>query len=129
MQHANDQDPVKDESRAHSVAGAWRPILTDIVKALADGDCSLSRGVPGVASVVRATAEQIRDYLDDYGETLVDLPEETWRSSTSQWMGAHWDVLVDLWTLESGESDLVLSLRVFEVEGGYQFEIHSVYVP
>jgi hypothetical protein len=38
-------------------------------------------------------------------------------------------VLVDLWTLESGESDMVLSARVFEVTNGFQIEIDSVHVP
>lgn len=44
-------------------------------------------------------------------------------------MISHWDVLVDLWTVESGASDLVLFARVFEVENGFRFEIASVHVP
>jgi len=44
-------------------------------------------------------------------------------------MGTHWEVLVDLWTVESGKSDLVLDARVFEQETGFRIEIHSVYVP
>lgn len=34
-----------------------------------------------------------------------------------------------LWTVQSGRSDLVLCLRVFEAEGGYRFEVESLYVP
>jgi len=62
-------------------------------------------------------------------ETLAELPDETWATSVSQWMGTHWEVLVDLWTVESGKSDLVLDARVFEQETGFRIEIHSVYVP
>ena len=45
-------------------------------------------------------------------------------------MGTHWDVLVDLWTVEAGESNLVLCVRVFESEdGGCLTEVDSVRVP
>ena len=120
---------MKDKTGAHLIAEAWRPLLREIVKALAEGDYDLSRGIPSVAPVSKATADQIRAYIVDFGEALADLPDETWDSSVSQWMGMHWDVLVDLWTVESGKSDLVLSLRVFESDGGVRFEIDSVHVP
>ncbi|AKU94643.1 hypothetical protein AKJ09_01307 [Labilithrix luteola] len=44
-------------------------------------------------------------------------------------MGTYWQVLIDLWTIESGASDLVLDAWVFETEDGFRFEINSVYVP
>ena len=44
-------------------------------------------------------------------------------------MESHWGVLVDLWTKESGKSDLVLGLRVFEEGGAIRFEVDSVHVP
>lgn len=50
-------------------------------------------------------------------------------SSVSQWMGTHWEVLVDLWTIESGRSDLVLTVFVLETTDGFRFEIDSVHVP
>ena len=123
------QDPVKDKNGAHPVADTWRPQVREIVKALAEGDYTLSRGIPSVALVPKATAEQIRTYIAHFGEALADLPEEAWGSSVSQWMGTHWDVLVDLWTVESGRSDLVLSMRVFEADNGFRFEIDSLHVP
>ena len=60
---------------------------------------------------------------------LPDNPDETWTTSVAQWTGSHWDVLVDLWTVESGRSDMVLHTCVAESAGGYQFKIHLVYVP
>jgi hypothetical protein len=123
------QQPAKDRDGARPIAGAWQPILQEIVKALAEGDYHLSRGIPFVVPVSKSTADQIRSYITDFGETLVNLPDETWDSSVSQWMGTHWDVLVDIWTIESGKSDLTLSLRVFETDNGFRFEIESLHVP
>jgi hypothetical protein len=128
MQHLNNE-PVKDEHNAHPVATAWRPKLREIANTIAEGDYNFSHGIAAVAPVSDATAARIRAYIADYGETLTTLPEDTWLSSVSQWMGTHWDVLVDLWTVESGASDLVLSVRVFESSDGFQFEIDSVHVP
>lgn len=120
---------MNDKGGAHPIADAWRPVLREIVKALAEGDYGLSNGIPFVAPPSKATADQIRAYIADFGETLADLSDETWDSSVSQWMGTHWDVLVDLWTVESGRSDLVLSLRVFEADKEFRFEIDSLHVP
>jgi hypothetical protein len=120
---------IKDEDAQHVVASAWRPTLFQIALAFVEGDYSLRRGVPSVAPVGASTARQIASYISDYGETLVELPEEAWTTSVSQWMGIHWDVLVDLWTAESGRSDMVLSVRVFETGDGFHIEVDSVHVP
>ena len=85
--------------------------------------------MPSVAPVSRDTAEQIERYIQDYGETLVELPEETWDSSVCMWMGKRWEVMIDLWTAGEGRSDLVLTVRVSETKAGFIFEIYMVYVP
>ena len=120
---------VKDENAEHPVASAWRPTLCEIVKAFVRGDYALKQRVPSVAPVSAETARQIERYVADYGETLCELPEETWSTSVAQWTGSHWDVLVDLWTVESGRSDMVLDARVSETPDGFSIEIHLVYVP
>jgi len=120
---------VKDGGAHHLVASVWRPALTEIVEAFATQDYGLSHVPASVASINPAVAEQVRKYVADYGETLVELPLDTWATSVSQWMGTHWDVLVDLWTVESGDSDLVLVARVFEARGEFRIEIDSVHVP
>jgi len=127
---SHDTQPAdKDEGAAHPVASCWRATIRELVSALSRGDLSLA-GLPSVVTADRATRDQIKRYLADYGETLVALPDETWTTSVAQWMQTHWDVLVDLWTRESGRSDLVLSLRVFEEETGqYRLEVDSVHVP
>ncbi len=119
---------VKDESRAHPVASAWRPTLREIVAALAHGD-ALRLKVAAVAPLSPENVEEIAASISAYGETLAELPEDAWKTSVAQWMGTHWEVLVDLWTVESGASDLVLNARVYEADGGFLFEIDSVHVP
>jgi hypothetical protein len=121
---------LKDDDAAHPVASVWRSTFHEIVKAFAGGDFGLTGGVASVAPVSPSLADRIRATVSDYGETLSDLPDESWKSSVAQWMGTHWDVLVDLWTEQSGQSDLVLHAHVFEVEGGhYRVEVDSVHVP
>ena len=120
---------MKDKDAAHPIASAWRPTFREIVKALARGDYALCNGIRFVAPVDERTASQMRAYIADYGETLADLPDETWQSSVAQWQRSCWEVLVDLWTVESSRSDLVLAARVFETDDGFKIEIDSVHVP
>jgi hypothetical protein len=120
---------VKDRGGQHPVASAWRETFHEIVSGFATGDFELKRRVLHVEPISQQVADQIRSYLQSYGETLVELPEETWRSSASQWMDGYWDVLVDLWTLESGASDLALSARVREHGEGFLIEIQGLHVP
>lgn len=123
------QDPVKDQDKAHPIATAWRPAFREIVGAFVRRDYSLRRPVQSVEPVPVGTADQVKNYVASHGETLCELPDETWRTSVSQWMEGYWDVLVDLWTVESGRSDLVLFARVREVGDGFRIEIESVHVP
>jgi len=127
--HDESQPPIKDEDASHPIASAWQPVLEDVIKAFARGDFSAARGSGAVAPISAATAARIANNLAKYGETLTELPAEAWETSVSQWMATHWEVLIDLWTVESGASDLVLSARVFEVNGGFRFEVDSVHVP
>ncbi|HJQ24166.1 MAG TPA: hypothetical protein VKA60_09650 [Blastocatellia bacterium] len=120
---------VKDEENERPIPSAWRPIFREVVKAFAHHDYHVSAGVPGVAPISDETASQVAEYIQDYGATLIELPEETWDSSVCMWMGNTWDALIDLWTLEEGRSDLVLRAHVLESSGGLVFHIDMVYVP
>lgn len=120
--------PLEDPEGEHPIPSAWRPTFRAIVAAFAAGDLALAGGVEGVEAPTPDAVSQIRDYLADYGEALVELPEESWASSVSSWQGGHWDCLVDLWT-EEGESDLVLGARVWAAGEGYRFRVEMVYVP
>jgi hypothetical protein len=121
--------PLKDEEEQHPVPTAWRPAFREIVNAFIEHDYRLTNGVEGVLPVSVKTAKQIKEYVDDYGETLVALPEKTWTSSICMWMGKRWEVLIDLWTKREGQSDLVLSALVSEAKDGFKIKIEMVYVP
>jgi hypothetical protein len=103
--------------------------LGDVVRCFAAGDYGLSAGVAGVEPVSTDDAQHIRESIEGYGATLIELPDDAWRTSVAQWYGSHWDILVDLWTAEEGCSDLVLQGRVCESNGDISFRIHLVYVP
>lgn len=122
------QRPTKDDAQ-QPIPEAWRDPLREVVKALAAGDYRLAQGVAGVDPVSASTAKQMREYILDYGETLVLLPEETWTTSVAHWYAPHWAFLVDLWTAESGPSDMVLSGKVVESGDAYRFTLDLVYVP
>ena len=47
----------------------------------------------------------------------------------AQWMGSHWDVLIDLWSAEEGRTDLVLDARVQLVGEDPLVTVHAIYVP
>jgi hypothetical protein len=120
--------PVKDENDAYPIAFAWKPALREIVKAFIREDYALTKPIESVAPIPANDADQIRKNIADYGETLTELPDEAWTTSVSRWKGGHFELLVDLWTVESGRSDLVLSARVLGREGGFWIQIGSVYV-
>ena len=131
MREAGSQGPLalKDPHAAHPIAAAWRPMLREVVLRLAAGDYLLSDGVEGVAPVSPSTAEQIRAVVVEYGATLVELPDSTWETSAAQWMGTHWQIIVDLWTAEEGRSDLILEGEVVETSAGPHLTLRAVYVP
>lgn len=123
-----DIDPHEEGQKP--VPEAWRPILKAVADALAAGDFALACGIEGVESPDAATVEHMRDHVADYGEQLVELPDETWQSSVVQDEGEGlWSVLVDLWTAAEGRSDLVLSGHMEVRCGTPRFTIHMVYVP
>ncbi len=120
---------MKDRSREHPIAASWRPSFREVISRFAAGDYSLSSGITGVDPISPETAEHIRSNVLAYGATLTALPEAVWATSRAQWYDSFWDVLIDLWTLEEGQSDLVLQARVLETEAGVRFTIYMVYVP
>ena len=119
---------VKDEIQ-RPIPSAWRQAFREVVSSFVVHDYLISRNILGLIPVSQDTAEQIETYIQDYGEKLVELPEQTWDSSVCMWMESYWDVLVDLWTENEGLSDLVLKARVFESQEGHEYQIEMVYVP
>jgi len=123
------REPVKDEEAEHPVADAWRPLFREINRAFMRGDFALAHAPANVTLEYPEDVGPIRNALTAWGEALVELPDETWTTSVALWMGDHWEVVVDLWTAESGRIDLIIDARVYETERGYRIEVGSVHVP
>ena len=111
------------------VPTVWRKPLAEVVEAFRRGDFNLRSGIAGVKPILQKDADSIIGNLKAYGAKLSELPEETWNTSVSRWTGVNWDVLVDLFTIDDGLSDLVMFATVSESGGDYYIEIESVHVP
>ena len=107
----------------------WRATLSGLVASIVAGDYKSGKVPSGVVPLEDSTIKQISDYINEYGCTIINLPEESWETSVYLWQGSYWGLLVDLYTKEEGRSDLVLSLKVTEASGSYSFEVYLIYVP
>ncbi len=120
---------LKDENDERPIPTAWRKTLADIVEAFKNGDFKLGCGVAGVQPISAKDATRIAGNIAAYGDQLTSLPEETWRTSVHRWVRGYWELLIDLFTVDEGESDLVMFVRVYEDGPSYRFEVQSVHVP
>jgi len=119
---------VKD-GRQHPIPSAWRRTFEQVVNALADGDFALTSCGANVSLSIPEASSQMQKYIQEYGATLIALPQDSWLSSVCIWYGNHWDALIDLWTKEEGRSDLVLKARITEAASGINVQVDMVYVP
>jgi hypothetical protein len=110
---------LKDEEQQQLVPAAWRETLAAIVESLAKGNYHLV-DLATVKPLDDVEANEIVESIKSYGATLSRLDEESWATSVCQWQIGYWEVLVDLFTVEEGASDLVLDVRVYENEPGYR---------
>jgi hypothetical protein len=81
----------------------------------------------------RLTAEQLRQAVEEYGRELQMPPEVVFDNlDVYEIEGAisrAWWVLVDLWTVEEGRSDLTLEIRLTETGGElYYIDINNLHV-
>jgi hypothetical protein len=121
-----------------AIPASLRPALAQVVDRLVAGDFEGLRrdGIdpypdsdPGV---------WIREYgrtpgSDDPARaTLISLPEEAWQYAEVVLEDAgpprKWRVVVDLWTLEEGRSDLSMEADVIDTPAGIQVRVHDIHV-
>lgn len=119
----------KNEESELPIPHLWRPIFNAIVNAFVKQDFNLCTGIKNVNPISQSKARQIKEYIEDYGEELVELPEETWETSVYICYGNYWNVLIDLYTEGEGLSDLVLNAEVKENNNDYLFDIKLVFIP
>lgn len=120
---------VKDSQNQQPIPTVWRATFSDIANSFVAGDYSLKSGISNVEPVQHDIAQQIQNYISEYGEVLISLQPDTWESSVCMWYKDHWEVLIDLCTVAEGLSDLVLKAKVSEVSSGFKYQVEMVYVP
>jgi len=81
----------------------------------------------------RLTAEQLGQAVDEYGRELQMPPQVVFHNfGVNETEGAiprAWWVLVDLWTVDEGRSDLTLEIRITHTGGElYDIEIDNLHV-
>jgi len=102
--------------------------VADIVAALVRGDYE---SLDTDDRSGRVGADGLRRSVTEYGRTLVELPNVAFdlaeSGEVSMRSGAWW-VVVPLWTVEEGRSDLSLELSAIPIDGGHRFEIDDLHV-
>jgi len=109
-----------------SVPARFRDIIRATVRDLAAGNFeALERdGRSG-----DLTAEDLREQVEEYPGTLVELPEEAFEEPEATPVAeSTWAIDVDLWTKEHGHSDLTLSAWLSDADGEVAIEIVNVHV-
>lgn len=79
----------------------------------------------------RLTADELRTAIEQYGQTLVALPDEAPRAISVYPHSTQPSVLaldIPLWTLEEGQSDLTLSLTAEMTERLIKVRIDDLHV-
>lgn len=104
-------------------------MLVAVTQAFVDKDYAISKNISGVKPLTDEIALHIADNVSAYGEVLAPLSDSTWERSCTQWMGDHWELIVDLCTESEGVSDLALHGRMYEADGNYSLEVSTVHVP
>lgn len=69
----------------------------------------------------RLTVEELSQALEDYGRSLVEIPDQGWEAADVYEIEDRldtWGIDLPLWTLEEGRSDLTLSLTVSRLDSG-----------
>lgn len=115
----------------YSVPAEWEPVLGSIVNAFSIGDYGLQGAHPSVRRPTPAQAENYREWITaSEGLGSLMTPDGWLESGHVGWNGSHYEVVVDLWSQETGgTSDYILELEVYEQDDDYEFVIYSIYVP
>lgn len=87
------------------IPNEWRKTIQQIVEEIKNKNYTNLSNLPDVF-VSEKDFEDMRSYLDEYGEELTSLPEETWNSSVYLWLESHWELMIDLWTVSEGSAFL-----------------------
>jgi hypothetical protein len=109
----------------------WRPALAWVVDRLVAGDYGGLARDGFVPHVSGSDDTGIGYWIEQYPATLMSLPEEAWAGAERgrcvddpDW----WWVVVELWTVEEGRSDLSMEATVRERDAELQIALQNVHV-
>ena len=107
-----------------------RDTVHQVVGMLVAGDYA---GLEAVSRGRRLTAEQLRQAVEEYGRELRMQPESVFDNldviEIKDATRRAWSLLVDLWTVEEGRSDLTLDVVLTETGGElYDIQIWDLHV-
>ena len=104
------------------------PALRDLVQRLVHREFS---ALEADGRIGRLTVEELARAVDDYGRSLVAIPESGWDLADACEIAGQtnaWSIDLPLWTEEEGRSDLTLSLSVARDNGSVRVEIDDLHV-
>jgi hypothetical protein len=108
--------PVRVAPRGDNpVPGRWRPALREVVHRLAGGDFDGLARDEILAPVGHPSHVMIRSTLNDYGDRLVDLPDDPWGWSDftpSDHGQGRYAIVLSLWTVSQSPSQLTLEADI-----------------
>lgn len=116
----------KTLDKEQPVPSEWRSTLKYIADEFVSGRAPQGNNIRAVEP---ETLKINVDNISDYPDTIGPLQDVTWSSSIHVWTGDHWEILLDLSTKDHQTSDLVLRLRVYDVNNQCEFEPGLIYVP
>lgn len=109
----------------------WRPLLHEVVHRLVMGDYDGLAAEGLVAGSDLPESPSIGHWIEEYPGTLNDVPAEGWLHSDhwpNDWAPGSWSVVLDLWTVEEGLSDLSLEATVWDDGDTVRVRIDNVHV-
>jgi hypothetical protein len=110
------------------IPNEWRKIIQKIVEEIKNKNYTNLSNLPDVF-VSEKDFDGMCSYLDEYGEELISLPEETWNTSVYLWFESHWELMIDLWTVSEGLSDMIIKIEILKIGANYSFKNLMIYVP
>lgn len=122
-------DVQKNDAQELPIPRIWRDILLKIVDAVNSGNFAFREIDPNVQELDDKNAEFIRSYVQGFGVLQFSMPSKAWNSSIYRWMDGYWQLLIDLYSGQGDETDLVLFVRVNEADMNYRFSVQHIIVP
>lgn len=106
-------------------------LRAEVQRLVRDLACGRYAEIVADRRVGRLQEDELRSAVEDYGRTLVELPDEAWASVDEYPISGETDACaldVPLWTTEEGRSDLTLSLTATRRGEGYVLVIDDLHV-